>query len=967
MTHALLSSSFSFSRAARAWVSALCLLLGLLAARPACALQGASGSHDPSSLIKDGNKYWMFTTGDGIYAAYSTDLINWTPGPQTIFPIGTWPSWINTYVPDFAGTFWAPECFFMNGQYYLYYSCSTFGSPRSVIGLATSPTLDPTAPNYKWTDRGMVVSSTTSSNVNAIDPALLKDSDGKVYLYYGSFNGGLGVVELNPLTGLRKVANAAPTRVAGNTTSGTRDWEAPFVVKENGFYYFFVNRGACCQGSNSTYKIVVGRGTSPLGPFLDRNGMALTATNTQATAAGFSGVGTLVLGSAGRYVGPGHFGLLRDNGVPLVSMHYYDNTANGAAKLDIATLRYDAASWPIISRDWLAAGRYKITNQNSGLSWDSWGCTANAGETIAQGSWANLTCQKWDLTPLGNGFYKVANALNANRVADLAFCTNANGTTLGIWDWLNNDCQKIKVERAADGTFSLSPAAALNRVIEVPAASTTAGVQLAIWDYTGSSCQKWGIETAPNTWTGAASTSWHDAANWSAGAVPGPADNAYIPAVANRPALTSGQALANNLTIAPGSAFTLNAPATLQLGGNWTNNGAATLNGPASFTGAATQLIGGSAPASFAAFTVNKPSGTVLLNRDLAISSALTLSGGTLTTGAYTVGMGSQASISETDQSYVLGNVEATRLLGTAGVGSTFGGLGLTLTPQGSSLPGSTTVRRVTGTLPTGVRGSQGIARYFSVQAANNTNLNVDLVFSYFDHELQGIESTSLALFKAASSPTGPWINQQPVVLGAGSVSRNGLAGLGLFTLGSTQAPLPVELTAFTAALAHPGSVQLTWATAYEKNNAGFTVERSPDGNAFQPIATVAGAGESQRLRHYSLLDSQLPAHATVLYYRLRQADLDGSVSYSPVRAVPLEAAPAALLAYPNPARAAVTVRLTRSEWGAALQLLDNLGRVVHIQPAPAPGEEAQLPLKNLPAGFYVLRCGALTQRLAVE
>ena len=84
----------------------------LLFAQPrhAYALGGAYQSHDPSTLIKDGSKYWMFTTGNGIYAAYSTNLYYWTSGPKTVFPIGTWPSWINSAVPGFSGTFWAPDC-----------------------------------------------------------------------------------------------------------------------------------------------------------------------------------------------------------------------------------------------------------------------------------------------------------------------------------------------------------------------------------------------------------------------------------------------------------------------------------------------------------------------------------------------------------------------------------------------------------------------------------------------------------------------------------------------------------------------------------------------------------------------------------------------------------------------------------------------------------------------------------------
>ncbi len=67
----------------------------------------------------------------------------------------------NTVVPD-TKSCWAPDISYFNGLYYLYYACSTFGSNHSVIGLATNPTLDPAAPNYKWEDQGLVLKSVSS-------------------------------------------------------------------------------------------------------------------------------------------------------------------------------------------------------------------------------------------------------------------------------------------------------------------------------------------------------------------------------------------------------------------------------------------------------------------------------------------------------------------------------------------------------------------------------------------------------------------------------------------------------------------------------------------------------------------------------------------------------------------------------------------------------------------------------------
>jgi hypothetical protein len=179
--------------------------------------------------------------------------------------------------------------------------------------------------------------------------------------------------------------------------------------------------------------------------------------------------------------------------------------------------------------------------------------------------------------------------------------------------------------------------------------------------------------------------------------------------------------------------------------------------------------------------------------------------------------------------------------------------------------------------------------------------------------------------------------------------------------------PLPVGLTAFTAQAQGPDAVRLAWATASELNNVGFTVERSVDGQAFGPIGTVPGAGTSNTRHTYSLVDTQLPYGATVLYYRLRQLDENGTVTYTPVRVVRLTKAGAVaqLQAYPNPAREAVHVKLLGSASSAPLELYDATGRLVRTLPAPSP--ETTLPLAGLPAGLYVLRCGTLSQRLTVN
>ena len=178
--------------------------------------------------------------------------------------------------------------------------------------------------------------------------------------------------------------------------------------------------------------------------------------------------------------------------------------------------------------------------------------------------------------------------------------------------------------------------------------------------------------------------------------------------------------------------------------------------------------------------------------------------------------------------------------------------------------------------------------------------------------------------------------------------------------------PLPVQLTAFTAAPAGPAAVRLAWATALEKNSQAFEVERSLGGTSFERIGTVAAAGSSSSPRRYELLDSQLPAGATQLYYRLRQVDRDGSVSYSPVRAVALKGAATGLSLYPNPLPGGATT-LAGAQPGTVASVYDALGRFVTSATADAAGTAALTLPAGLPAGVYVVRASTQALRLTVE
>ena len=109
-----------------------------------------------------------------------------------------------------------------------------------------------------------------------------------------------------------------------------------------------------------------------------------------------------------------------------------------------------------------------------------------------------------------------------------------------------------------------------------------------------------------------------------------------------------------------------------------------------------------------------------------------------------------------------------------------------------------------------------------------------------------------------------------------------------------------------------------------------------------------------------------LPAGATLLYYRLRQVDMDGTFAYSPVRTVALTGAAAGLSLYPNPARGGAAT-LTGAQPGTVVTVFDALGRPVISATADASGTAALVLPAGLPAGVYVVRAGARAVRLTVE
>jgi beta-xylosidase len=288
--------------------------------------------HDPSTLAFSNGEYWVYYTGRGIPSWHSKDLKKWEAGPPVFKEA---PPWVAEAVPENRNAnFWAPDVLKVGDRYLLYYSVSSFGKKTSAIALVTNATLDPSDPAFKWRDEGIVVRTGNAENYNAIDPAVFHDTDGKLWMVFGSFWSGIKLIELDAKTGQRVAPGAAPVGLAESRTI-----EAAFLYRHDGHYYLFVNHGICCRGIASTYNIRVGRSDTITGPYVDREGKPM-----------LDGGGTVVAETDGPFIGPGHAGIVTVDGHEVFGCHFYDATQRGRSAYALRPLTWDAAGWPVVGK-----------------------------------------------------------------------------------------------------------------------------------------------------------------------------------------------------------------------------------------------------------------------------------------------------------------------------------------------------------------------------------------------------------------------------------------------------------------------------------------------------------------------------------------------------------------------------------------------------------------------------------------
>jgi len=142
------------------------------------ALDGDIGIHDPSTVVRDGGKFYTYGTGGT--SLVSSDGWRWSIG--TALPLRQL----------------APDVLRIGDRFYLYTAANS-GVTKADVSMIWTKTLDPASPDYKWSEPVVIASSDGREDANAIDPAVFLDpNDGKLWLTYGSYFGYIRLVELDP-------------------------------------------------------------------------------------------------------------------------------------------------------------------------------------------------------------------------------------------------------------------------------------------------------------------------------------------------------------------------------------------------------------------------------------------------------------------------------------------------------------------------------------------------------------------------------------------------------------------------------------------------------------------------------------------------------------------------------------------------------------------------------------------------
>ena len=232
--------------------------------------------HDPSVIRAEDGTFYIF--GSHMAAAKSEDLINWTliskdaqAGCTLVENVQAQMkealSWAKT------NTFWAPDVERLpNGRYVLYYCCCEGSTPLSALGIAYAD-----SPEGPYVNQGVILKSgmagyNSTYYPNVVDPCAFFDREGRLWMVYGSYSGGIFILEMDAETGFPLEGQGYGTKLLGKNHARI---EGPYILysPETDYYYLFLSFGGL--DSDGGYNIRVCRSKNPNGPYEDSLGQEM--------------------------------------------------------------------------------------------------------------------------------------------------------------------------------------------------------------------------------------------------------------------------------------------------------------------------------------------------------------------------------------------------------------------------------------------------------------------------------------------------------------------------------------------------------------------------------------------------------------------------------------------------------------------------------------------------------------------
>lgn len=249
--------------------------------------------HDPSVVRADDGSFYVF--GSHLAAARSTDLMSWQYVANGVDPSN--PLWSTIPADGTAWTgipgSWAADVIKLkDGKYRFYYSFCGLppggecNAPRAYLGVAIADRIDgPYVDQGTFLRSGMtpaeiaagygpegIASYDARIHPNTIDPDVFYDKNGKLWMTYGSYSGGIFILEMDESTSQPKPGQGYGKHLAGGNHSAIEGSHILYSPQTD-YYYLFTSFGGFV--STDGYNIRIARSRNPDGPYLDAEGRDL--------------------------------------------------------------------------------------------------------------------------------------------------------------------------------------------------------------------------------------------------------------------------------------------------------------------------------------------------------------------------------------------------------------------------------------------------------------------------------------------------------------------------------------------------------------------------------------------------------------------------------------------------------------------------------------------------------------------